>query len=193
LIAFKDLKAQIRYQPKRRWWLAPFAWISGRAPQAPGGEPTPHDDRPPVTAGAGLAVGRTENLAPSAQAAQPQLYIQVLDSTGQVLHTLTALAGPNAQGGWEPLALDYTADSTVTLRVGVANPGAAEAYFDLLGVEQEPPLIVQENHYDPWGLELVGITGQGNPPHYFMWQGKERELRLAWNWTILARAPTTLS
>ncbi|MCU0451954.1 MAG: hypothetical protein MUC97_19260 [Bernardetiaceae bacterium] len=171
MIAFKDLKAQIRYQPKRRWWLAPFAWISGRAPQAPGGEPTPHDDRPPVTAGAGLAVGRTENLAPSAQAA----------------------AGPNAQGGWEPLALDYTADSTVTLRVGVANPGAAEAYFDLLGVEQEPPLIVQENHYDPWGLELVGITGQGNPPHYFMWQGKERELRLAWNWTILARAPTTLS
>jgi hypothetical protein len=49
-------------------------------------------------------------------------------------------------------------------------------------VEQEPPLVVQEGHrrravYDPWGLELVGITGQGAPPHYFLWQGKEREYR----------------
>jgi hypothetical protein len=30
--------------------------------------------------------------------------------------------------------------------VGVANPSLAEAYFDLLGVEQDPPLVAEEHH-----------------------------------------------
>jgi hypothetical protein len=66
--------------------------------------------------------------------------------------------------------------------VGVANPGAGEAYFDLFGVEQDPPLVAEEHHrrravYDPWGLELVGIALAGSPSHGYLWQGKEREYR----------------
>jgi hypothetical protein len=113
-------------KPKRRWWLAPFAWASGRLGRQDNGEAQAGQPDQNLAAGAGLAVGRAENAVVRIPTdnSHPQLYIQVLDSAGQVLHTLTALAGPNAQGGWEPLALDYTADSTVTLRVGVANPGA---------------------------------------------------------------------
>jgi hypothetical protein len=66
--------------------------------------------------------------------------------------------------------------------VGVANPSAGEAYFDLLGVEQDPPLVAEERHrrravYNPWGLELVGIALAGSPSHGYLWQGKEREYR----------------
>jgi RHS repeat-associated protein len=42
---------------------------------------------------------------------------------------------------------------------------------------------VQENHYDPWGLNLVGIESQGSPDHKFQYNGKEKqeELGLHWN------------
>ncbi len=43
------------------------------------------------------------------------------------------------------------------------------------------PLITQETHYDPWGVELVGITSQSRNPDLF--QGKERqeEFGLLWD------------
>jgi RHS repeat-associated protein len=42
---------------------------------------------------------------------------------------------------------------------------------------------VQENHYDPWGLNLVGIESQGSPDHKFQYNGKEKqeEFGLHWN------------
>jgi RHS repeat-associated protein len=41
---------------------------------------------------------------------------------------------------------------------------------------------VQENHYDPWGLNLVGIEKQGNPDHKFQYNGKEKQSELGLNW-----------
>ncbi|MDJ1486364.1 RHS repeat-associated core domain-containing protein [Cytophagaceae bacterium YF14B1] len=48
-------------------------------------------------------------------------------------------------------------------------------YFDDLQVNQEPPLIVQENHYDAWGLNLAGIEKQGSPNDKFQYNGKEKQ------------------
>jgi RHS repeat-associated protein len=42
---------------------------------------------------------------------------------------------------------------------------------------------VQENHYDPWGLNLAGIEKQGNPGHKFQFQGQEKQEDLGLNWT----------
>jgi RHS repeat-associated protein len=41
---------------------------------------------------------------------------------------------------------------------------------------------VQENHYDPWGLNLVGIEKQGNPDHKFQYNGKEKQEEMGLNW-----------
>ena len=47
------------------------------------------------------------------------------------------------------------------------------AYFDDLHLRiLEKP--VQENHYDPWGVNLVGIESEGNPTHRFQFNGKEK-------------------
>jgi hypothetical protein len=32
-----------------------------------------------------------------------------------------------------------------------------EVWFDDLAISHTEALIVQENHYDPWGLSLAGI------------------------------------
>lgn len=34
--------------------------------------------------------------------------------------------------------------------------------------------IVQENHYDPWGWNLVGIETEGDPEHKWQYNGKEK-------------------
>ncbi|WP_200897392.1 RHS repeat domain-containing protein [Pontibacter korlensis] len=38
-------------------------------------------------------------------------------------------------------------------------------------------------HYDPWGLNLVGIERQGTPDHRFQYNGKEKQTELGLNWT----------
>ncbi|MDJ1470197.1 RHS repeat-associated core domain-containing protein [Xanthocytophaga flava] len=42
--------------------------------------------------------------------------------------------------------------------------------------------IVQENHYDPWGLNLVGIETQGNPNDKFQFVGQEKSDEFGLNW-----------
>jgi RHS repeat-associated protein len=42
--------------------------------------------------------------------------------------------------------------------------------------------IAQENHYDPWGLNLVGIEKQGNPNHRYQYNGKEKQEDFGLNW-----------
>ncbi|MDJ1495242.1 RHS repeat-associated core domain-containing protein [Cytophagaceae bacterium DM2B3-1] len=69
------------------------------------------------------------------------------------------------------------------VEVSVVNASArVSAYFDDLTLTQEPPIIVQENHYDPWGLNLAGIEVQGNPNHKFQYNGKEKQEEFSLNW-----------
>ncbi len=82
------------------------------------------------------------------------------------------------------MSIAYQAQSKETVVIQLVNPSEiAIVHFDDMTISQEPPLIVQENHYDPWGLNLVGIEQQGNPEHKYQYNGKEKqeELGLAWS------------
>ena len=57
------------------------------------------------------------------------------------------------------------------------------ALFDDLTLTQEPPLVVQENHYDPWGLNLAGIEVTGNPEHKYQYNGKEKQSEFGLDWS----------
>ena len=68
------------------------------------------------------------------------------------------------------------------MEVSVVNASArVSALFDDLVLTQEPPLVVQENHYDPFGLNLAGIETQGQPDHKFQYNGIEKEDALGLN------------
>ena len=70
------------------------------------------------------------------------------------------------------------------MEVSVVNASArVSALFDDLTLTQEPPLVVQENHYDPWGLNLAGIEVTGNPDHKYQYNGKEKQTELGLNWS----------
>ncbi len=57
-----------------------------------------------------------------------------------------------------------------------------EVYFDDLEITYTEGLVVQENHYTPWGLALKGIDKVGSPHDDFQYNGKESQEELGLNW-----------
>ncbi|MDJ1498788.1 RHS repeat-associated core domain-containing protein [Cytophagaceae bacterium DM2B3-1] len=115
----------------------------------------------------------------------PDAYLQMIarDSSGKVVSSLTRKVSQAANGNWEELSLNYKAKDSQTLEVSLVNASSKRAVtFDDVALRQIPALVVQENHYDPWGLNLVGIEVQGNPNHEFQFNGKEKQEEFELNW-----------
>ena len=85
-------------------------------------------------------------------------------------------------GQWQDLELTYTAPARGYVQVFVANESDQDVYFDDMVVEHTPQLIVQENHYYPFGMNLAGIEKQGKPEHKFQYNGKEKQEEFGLNW-----------
>ena len=120
------------------------------------------------------------------QAELPEAYLQLVakDTSGKIVSLQTAKLGKAAFGNWQELQLTYQAKTDETVEVSVINSSArVSALFDDLTLTQEPPLVVQENHYDPWGLNLAGIETAGNPDHKFQYNGKEKQGELGLDWS----------
>ncbi|MDJ1492871.1 DUF6443 domain-containing protein [Cytophagaceae bacterium DM2B3-1] len=77
---------------------------------------------------------------------------------------------------------DYIVKEDGYVRIFLGNESDGEVYFDNFEIKYEERLIVQENHYDPWGLNLVGIETQGNPNDKFQYNGKEKQEEFGLNW-----------
>ncbi|MDJ1482705.1 hypothetical protein QNI16_19550 [Cytophagaceae bacterium YF14B1] len=83
--------------------------------------------------------------------------------------------------GWEELFLSHVATEDGYVQILVANESERPVWFDNIKVSYTRDLIVQENHYDPWGLNLTGIETQGNPNHKFQYNGKEKQEEFGFN------------
>ncbi|EAY23867.1 cell well associated RhsD protein [Microscilla marina ATCC 23134] len=78
---------------------------------------------------------------------------------------------------WERLHFDYEVPANGVLQIYIANETENEpVYFDDMVVEHTPQLIVQENHYYPFGMNLRGIEKVGKPEHKYLYNaGTELE------------------
>ncbi|MDJ1505196.1 LamG-like jellyroll fold domain-containing protein [Xanthocytophaga agilis] len=90
-----------------------------------------------------------------------------------------------AEQGWEELHLSYVAEQDGYVQILIANESVKPVWFDDMKISYSRDLIVQENHYDPWGLNLAGIETQGSPNHEFQFSGKEKEDEFGLNWLDL--------
>ena len=106
------------------------------------------------------------------------------DSSGKIVSSQTSKPTKASLGNWQELEIIYQSKTNETVEVSVVNSSArVSALFDDLVLTTEPMLIVQENHYDPWGLNLVGIETQGQPDHKFQYNGKEKQSELGLDWS----------
>ena len=106
------------------------------------------------------------------------------DSSGKIVSSQTSKPTKASLGNWQELEIIYQSKTNETVEVSVVNSSArVSALFDDLVLTTEPMLIVQENHYDPWGLNLAGIETAGSPDHKYQYNGKEKQEEFGLNWS----------
>ena len=116
----------------------------------------------------------------------PKAYLRVLvynaDSTlaehQPVLQQLTTAAN----GNYQQLTTRVMIPRQGYIQAFVANESEEEVYFDDISVEHRQGLIVQETEYDPYGLELAGMSRAGMPENKYTFNGKERQDEFGLRW-----------
>jgi RHS repeat-associated protein len=86
-------------------------------------------------------------------------------------------------GEWQQLQTKLYAEENGYVKVELHDDSPKEAYFDDLSLRLIDTKRYQENHYDPWGQNLVGLEMVGTPNHRFQYNGKEKiaNFGLYWN------------
>ncbi|NDK57359.1 RHS repeat-associated core domain-containing protein [Pontibacter sp. BT213] len=115
----------------------------------------------------------------------PKAYLRyiVYDSDSNYVTSGYQALGREGKGNWEKLELTYKAEKDGFAEMYVANESGNDAWMDDLSITVTTPMLVQENHYDPWGLNLAGLERQNTPDHLFQYNGKEKQTELGLNWS----------
>jgi RHS repeat-associated protein len=97
-------------------------------------------------------------------------------SGGTVLHEQEDYLDNTASWSWQQLAVGKLATVDCWAEVYVENLSGQAVWFDDLEIATGAlpvAIVVQETHYDPWGLELAGIgyNAGGNPEHRWKFNG----------------------
>ncbi len=78
-----------------------------------------------------------------------------------------------ANDSYQRLFLQMVAAEDGFVQFFVANESLREVFFDDITGLVRRPKIIQEGHYNPFGLPLAGLTTLGNPEYAYFFTGKE--------------------
>lgn len=132
--------------------------------------------------GASLAI--IPQLLGLRRAEVPQAYLryELFNRDSQLVATRTSPLTRTTTDSWQHLQTGLKADNAGYVRVSLVNQSVQAAYFDDMALSRPVAPIYQENHYDPFGLNLVGIETNGNPNNRFQYNGKEKQDDFGLNW-----------
>ncbi len=117
----------------------------------------------------------------------PKAYIQYIifdkdyNYVGMGYKAISSAAATNPFS-WEDVSLSYQVMQDGYIQVLTANESDLPVWFDEINLDQKESLVVQENHYDLWGVALTGIEKTGNPDHKYKFNLQEHieDLDLGW-------------
>ncbi|HEX8328317.1 MAG TPA: DUF6443 domain-containing protein [Hymenobacter sp.] len=132
--------------------------------------------------GASLAV--VPELLHSRRAEVPTAFLryELFNRDSQLVATRTLPLRRTARDEWQHLQTGLRADSAGYVQVSLINESDTPAYFDDVQLRLTSP-VVQENHYDPFGLNLVGIESSSAYDSKYQYNGKEKQEDFGLNWT----------
>jgi RHS repeat-associated protein len=146
----------------------------------PGGElKTKHNSLPFL----GLSLSLVPALHPNGSVPKGYMRILVYNADSTLVDTRTQELTIAAHNSYQVLYQRIVAPVDGYIQAYVGNDSNVDVYFDDIEVRYNPGLVIQQNNYDPWGLNLVGldiISGIGE--NKFTWNGKEKQLELGLNW-----------
>ncbi|MDJ1498598.1 Ig-like domain-containing protein [Cytophagaceae bacterium DM2B3-1] len=131
-----------------------------------------------------LQVGVASGFIPNSNQTLPKAYLRMIfyDENQVVVADRTDYLEDDKNIFQTLQILTQTVHQSGYVRIFVANESNVEVWFDNLEITYTQSPIVQENHYDPWGLNLVGIETKGNPNDKFQYNGKEKQEEFGLNW-----------
>jgi len=116
--------------------------------------------------------------------ARPQAYVRynLYNKDSVLVKSDVQLLDDSADNAWQQLLLNLTAKEDGYVTVALENNSAKDVWFDDMRVASTQDMVVQENHYDPFGQNLVDIETLGDPDAKTQYSGKERigDLGLEW-------------
>ncbi|WP_211289983.1 DUF6443 domain-containing protein [Hymenobacter chitinivorans] len=115
----------------------------------------------------------------------PKGYVRLLvfNQDSVLVDSRTQQLSSAAQNNYEELHLSVVSPTDGYIQAYVGNESDVDVGFDDVEIKHKPALLVQENHYDPWGLNLAGIERSGGAfENKFQYNGKEKQLELGLNW-----------
>jgi RHS repeat-associated protein len=80
----------------------------------------------------------------------------------------------DAADAWQKVEVGFKAKQEGYVLVSIQNASKQDVWFDDAALRTTTDLIVQENHYDPWGQNLVDIETTGSPNEVWQYNNKER-------------------
>jgi RHS repeat-associated protein len=133
----------------------------------------------------GASIGIVPQLLKAKNAELPTAYLryELFNRDSQLVATKIQTLKRTATDEWQQLQAGTKADSAGFARVSLVNESGVAAYFDDMALRVVAPNPIQENHYDPFGLNLVGIEESGMPNSKFQYNDKEKQEDFNLNWT----------
>ncbi|WP_020529773.1 DUF6443 domain-containing protein [Flexithrix dorotheae] len=132
-----------------------------------------------------LGAGINAYKPTQSQSTIPNAYLQIIfyNENNQPVQQGHVQITTNSKNNWQEYNVTgLLAGHSGYAKVFVANESETDVWFDNIEVTHET-VIVQENHYYPFGLNMAGIEKKGNPDHLFQYNGKEKQEEFGLNWS----------
>ena len=121
-----------------------------------------------------------------------ELVLELRDSTDSLIFEKREKLTISSAIAWEKLISEYEVSEDGNLNIYIDNSSSDKVYFDEFIIERTEAtvaVVVQENHYYPFGMNMKGIEEldiqslDGTDEHRFQYNGKEKEESFGLNWT----------
>src|SRR5690606_23567935 len=117
----------------------------------------------------------------------PEAYMMyaLYDSDSVLYKTGKQVLTKNAANRHEELEEDLYISEDGYMEAFLVNETEEDVWFDDFSIQSTTSFIVQETHYDPWGLELTGLgfqAGGGVKVNRYLYNGKELQNELGLEW-----------
>jgi RHS repeat-associated protein len=98
------------------------------------------------------------------------------DGKGVVYKQGKSVLTKKASGKHEYLEANFYIEKAGRMEAFLVNETETDVWFDDFRVESRGALVVQEDHYDPWGLQLSGLEYRagGMEENRYLYNGKEK-------------------
>lgn len=109
-----------------------------------------------------------------AELPRASLTYEFYDKDSALVSTNTLYLDENGRRNWQQLAGGQKATADGYVNIFLANASGKDAWFDDLSVTTVPITAVQENHYDPFGQNLVELETASSFDSKYQYTGQEK-------------------